>query len=313
MAPSKQRVLIDTDPGIDDAMALLLAVASPELDIVAVTTVAGNNPDVALMTHNALALLALAGREDIPVAEGARHALTNRRPPVGAHVHGKNALGDAEIAPSPRHAEAESAAELIVQHARAGLDVLITLAPLTNLALALERCPELPTLVPHCSMMGGAIVVPGNATPTAESNILNDPEAAKIVFGAWPAILMAGLDITRQVPVGEAFLNRLRNLGNEAGIFLHAASQHYLRFYRDKGESGMHMHDVHAVMVLLRPDIYTVREICVDVETKGELTRGQTVADWNGHWGRAPQTRMLFEVDAAAFVEEYIARIATLP
>ncbi len=313
MAPPKQRVLIDTDPGIDDAMALLLAAASPELDIVAVTTVAGNNPDVALMTHNALALLALAGREDIPVAEGARHALTNRRPPVGAQVHGKNALGDAEIAPSPRHAEVETPPAFLVPPPRRGLDPFIPLPPPPPPALALQLCPELPTLVPRCSMMGGAITVPGNATPPAEANILNDPEASKIVFGAWPAILLAGLDITRQVPVGEAFLNRLRNIGNVAGLFLHAASQHYLRFYRDKGESGMHMHDVHAVMVLLRPDIYTVREVCVDVETKGELTRGQTVADWNGHWGRAPQTGMLFEVDAAAFVEEYIARIATLP
>jgi purine nucleosidase len=255
MAVSNQRILIDTDPGVDDAMALLLAAASPELDIVGVTTVAGNNPDVALMTHNALALLALAGRGDIPVAQGAAHSLENRRPPVGANVHGKNALGDAKIASSPRKVETQGAAEMIVEKARGGLHAIVTLAPLTNLALALRACPELPRIAPQLSLMGGALVAPGNATPTAESNILNDPEAAKVVFGAWPAILMAGLDITRQAPVGDDFLNRLRDQGNAAGRFLHAASQHYLRFYRGKGESGMHLHDVHAIMVLVRPDI----------------------------------------------------------
>ncbi len=313
MPPPKQRVLIDTDPGIDDAMALLLAVASPELEIVGVTTVAGNNPNVALMTHNALALLAMAGRDDIPVAQGAAHSLTNRRLPVGADVHGKNALGGAEIAPSPRKAEAQSAAEMIVQQARAGLDALVALAPLTNLALALELWPGLPQGVPRVSMMGGALTVPGNATPTAEANILNDPEAAKVVFDAWPRILMAGLDVTRQVVVDDDYLKQLRSLGNQAGRFLHQASQHYLRFYQQNGEAGLHMHDVHAIMVLLRPDIYTVRQVCVDVETQGNLTRGQTVADWKNHWQRAPQTAMLCEVDAAAFLEEFTTRIAALP
>ncbi len=313
MPQPKQRILIDTDPGIDDAMALLLALASPELEVVAVTTVAGNNPDVRLMTHNALALLALGGRDDIPVAQGAAHSLTNRRLPVGADVHGANALGGAVIAPSPRRAVAESAAEFIVQHARAGLDALVTLAPLTNLALALDLCPELAQLAPRMSMMGGALAVPGNATPTAEANILNDPEAARRVFAAWPAITMAGLDITRQVVIGDAYLQRLRDVGNRAGVFLHASSQHYLNFYHSKGEAGLHMHDVHAIMALVRPDLYTVQQVCVDVETTGELTRGQTVADWRGHWQRAPQTSMLFAVDAAAFMEEYARRIATLP
>lgn len=313
MAKAKQRILIDTDPGIDDAMALLLAAASPELEIAAVTTVAGNNPDVALLTRNALALLAMAGREDVPVAMGASQALARPRLPVGANVHGENGLGGAQIAPSPRTALPQSAAELIVQQARVGLDTLVTLAPLTNLALALGLCPDLPTLVPHLSMMGGAVTVPGNATPVAESNMLNDPEAARLIFDAWPTILMAGLDVTRHVPVGDRFLNRLRDLGNEAGLFLHEASQHYLAFYRSKGEEGLHMHDAHAIMVLLRPDFYTAIEVRVDVETQGELTRGETVADWRGQWGRTPQTAVMVAVEAEAFIEEYVKRIATLP
>lgn len=313
MTQPKQRVLIDTDPGIDDAMAILLAAASPELEIVAVTTVAGNNPNVQLLTRNALAILALVGRADVPVAMGAAQSLVRPRPPVGSDVHGANCLGGAEIPDSTRSALPQSAAELIVTTAHAGLDALITLAPLTNIALALGLCPELPQLVPNLAMMGGAVGIHGNATATAEANILNDPEAAQRIFGAWPAIQMAGLDVTGQVAVAEPFLNRLRDLGNASGRFLHAASQHYLNFYRTKGRDGLHMHDAHAVMVLLRPDMYTVRAMCVDVETQGELTRGQTVGDWNHQWGRPSQTQVLIKVDADAFLEEYVKRIATLP
>ncbi len=291
MAQARKRILIDTDPGIDDAMALLLALASPELEIAAVTTVAGNNPSVDMMTRNALDLLALAGRSDIPVAGGAAMALARPRPPVGANVHGENGLGGVEIPRSPREALSQSAAELLAGQARTGLDAFVALAPLTNFALALGLCPELPALVPQLSLMGGAARVPGNATPVAEANILNDPEAAQIVFAAWPSIVMAGLDVTRRAPVGAEFLDRLRDLGNAAGLFLHKASQHYLNFYFSRGESGLHMHDVHAIMVLVRPELYTLREVRIEVETIGEFTRGQTVADWRGDWGAHPRQR----------------------
>lgn len=309
------RILIDTDPGIDDAMALLLAAASPELEIAAVTTVFGNNPNVPLLTRNALAILALAGRPEIPVAMGARRPLAPSGEILGKAVHGDNGLGGATI-PEPASApSALAAAELIVSLARthSGDLTLVTLAPLTNIALALALAPDLATHVSHLSMMGGAATVPGNATPAAEANILNDPEAAHTVFQSGLAITMSGLDVTSKVTVSEEWLEGMRDLGNRAGAFIHAATQHYLRVYYERGERGLMMHDVHAVMALIHPEIYTMREVRIDVETHGKLTRGQTVADWRGQWGRPAQTRLLVNVDGPAFCEEFRARIATLP
>lgn len=309
------RILIDTDPGIDDAMALLLAAASPELEIACVTTVFGNNPNVPLLTRNALAILALAGRDDIPVAMGARRPLAPRGESVGKAVHGDNGLGGAAL-PEPSAAPIQDpAAARIVELATlyAGDLTLVTLAPLTNVALALALCPELPALTPHLSLMGGAATVPGNATPAAESNIYNDPEAANTVFTSGIHITMAGLDVTPRAAVDAAWLDALRDEGNRAGAFIHEAAQHYLRVYLSRGERGLVMHDVHAIMALIRPDIYTSREVRIDVETEGALTRGQTVADWRGQWGRPAQTRLLVDVDADAFREEFRRRIATLP
>ncbi|MGL4650382.1 MAG: nucleoside hydrolase, partial [Caldilineaceae bacterium] len=302
------RILIDTDPGVDDAMALLLACASPELEICGVSTVFGNNSDVPLLTRNALALLALAGRDDIPVAMGARQPLVSDSPPIGILVHGDNGLGGAEVAPSARAVAPQSAAEMIVAQAAAhsGELTLVTLAPLTNVALALGIDPLLPQRLAGVSLMGGAVTVPGNATPCAESNIYNDPEAAARLFGSGLPLTMAGLDVTRRATVDASYLDALRDLGTRCGRFLHTAAQHYLRVYLARGDEGLVMHDVHAIMVLLRPEIYTMREVRVDVECAGALTRGATVADWRGQWGRPHQTRLLVDVDAAAFRTEFL-------
>jgi inosine-uridine nucleoside N-ribohydrolase len=309
------RILIDTDPGVDDAMAILLACASPELSIAALTTVFGNNADLPLLTRNALALLHLAGRDDIPVAMGARRPLATDQPPIGIKVHGANGLGGAELPPSPQSAVATPAATLIAQMAAesAGDLTLVALAPLTNVALALLLNPALPQQVRGLSLMGGAATVPGNATPAAESNLFNDPEAGARVFASGLPITMAGLDVTRRAAVGADYLDALRDGGSRCGAFLHAAAQHYLGVYLARGEAGLVMHDVHAIMVLLRPEIYTVREVRIDVECAGTLTRGATVADWSGQWSRPPQTRLLVDVDAAAFRDEFARRIATLP
>lgn len=309
------RVLIDTDPGVDDAMALLLAAASPELEIVGVTTVFGNNRDVSLLTRNALAILELAGRSDVPVAAGAARPLVERAHPVGQSVHGDNGLGGALMSAPQRAAVEQDAATFLVEKARAcaGALTLVTLGPQTNVARARALEPSLPRLAPSLSMMGGAALVPGNCTPAAESNIYNDPEAARDTFASGAEIIMAGLDVTRKAPVGADFLDELRALGNRAGVFLHAAAQHYLRFYLARGEPGLVMHDVHAIMVLLRPEIYTTRRVCIDVETEGRLTLGATVADLEGHWGRTPQTTLLVDVDAAEFRSEFKRRIARLP
>lgn len=310
------KILIDTDPGIDDAMAILLAAASPELEIVGVTTVFGNNPDLPLLTRNALALLHLAGRDDVPVAAGAAVGLNPRAEPGGKAVHGDNGLGGAEIAPATRAAEEVGADTFIAEACRKHGEslTLVTLAPLTNIANALALDPALPAYTPNLSMMGGAATRPGNITPTAEANIYNDPEAARIVFNSGFQITMAGLDVTHKAAVSSDYIDALRDLGNAAGRFLHDTCQEYLKMYLRWGEDGLVMHDVHAVMVLLRPDIYQFRRVYMDVETEGELTRGATIPDWRGQWeGKSPQTTLLLEVDADEFRREFITRIATLP
>jgi inosine-uridine nucleoside N-ribohydrolase len=310
------KILIDTDPGIDDAMAILLAAASPELEIVGVTTVFGNNPDVPLLTRNALGLLHLAGRDDVPVAQGALGALRQLREPSGKDVHGDNGLGGAPLDDSPRRAETAPADQCIVDLCRRHRDALtlVTLAPLTNIANALAIDPHLATMTPKLSMMGGAAMRPGNTTPTAEANILNDPEAARITFNAGFDITMAGLDVTHKAWVSGDYIDALCDLGNRAGNFLHAACQSYLKLYLQWGEEGLVMHDVHAIMVLLRPDIYQFRRVYMDVETEGELTRGMTVPDWRNQWqDKTPQTTVLLDVDADEFRREFIQRIAKLP
>ncbi len=309
------RILIDTDPGVDDAMALLLAVASPELDVLGVTTVFGNGADVSTMSRNALAVLSLAGRTDIPVATGAATPLVAPYPGRGKAVHGENGLGGVAIPDSRRGPEAQPAARFIIEQCRAhaGEITLVTLAPLTNVALALRLEPRLPELVKEVVVMGGAVNVGGNITPAAEANIYNDPEAARIVFNAgWP-IVMAGMNVTCQVRVAEAYLAALAQAGNRAGRFIDAAAQAYLAFYRSEGEDGICMHDVHTIMYLIQPDLYRSTAVTVDVELQGELTRGQTVADWRNRWGRTPQTNLLTTVDAEGFKQEFRTRIARLP
>ena len=308
-------ILIDTDPGVDDAMALLLALASPELDVLGVTTVFGNSDDIRLMTANALAILALAGRDDIPVAAGSAHPLT--RPYAGrAHlVHGDNCLGGVQLPVAPRQAEPTFAAQFIVDacRARPGEITLVAVGPLTNLALALRIEPALPKLVRGVAIMGGSARASGNITPAAEFNIFADAEAARLVFGAGWEIIMAGLDVTCSPRIAEEYLDRLAAAGNRAGRFLADAFVHYLAFYRSRGFTGACMHDVHAVMALVRPELYTAERVCIDVETAGELTRGQTVADFRGLWNRPAQTRLLTGVDETIFLDEFATRIALLP
>lgn len=308
-------IVLDTDPGVDDAMALLLALASPELEVLGVTTVFGNSDDIGLMTANALAILALAGRTDIPVAAGSAHPLT--RPCAGrAHlVHGDDCLGGAVLPPSPRRAEPAFAAQFIAESCRArpGEITLVAVGPLTNLALALRIEPALPELARGVAIMGGSARAGGNITPAAEFNIFADAEAARLVFAAGWEITMAGLDVTCSPRVAEAYLERLAAAGNRAGRFLADAFVHYLAFYRSRGFSGACMHDVHAVMPLVHPEFYTHERVCIDVETTGELTRGQTVADFRGLWNRPANTRLLTAVDEPAFLEEFAARIARLP
>ncbi len=308
-----ERIIIDTDPGVDDSMAILLALASPEVQVDGLTVVFGNSDDVKMLARNACVVLELAGRTDIPVAAGATNPLVREYHGRGATVHGANGLGDIDIVEPRKQPIQQPAAQFIIEHCRAhpGEITLVTIGPLTNIALALRLEPALPRLAKRLVVMGGAVTVPGNVNPVAEANVHNDPEAARLVFNAGWEITMAGLDITLQIRMDDPYLASLKALGNQAGRFIYDITRFYIEAYRRYGYENMAVHDSTALMSIIRPDLFTSKPVYVDVETSGELTRGQTVGDWRGQYGRTPQTHLLLETDADAFREFY--RIATLP
>ena len=271
------RVIIDTDPGIDDALALLLAMRSPELKIEAITPVAGNVPlDVTL--SNTLRMVEIAGRTDIPVAAGAKAPLV-RRLVTAAYAHGDNGLGGA-IFPEPKiKPVGEPAAEFIRQMIRRhpGEVTLITLGPLTNIATALNADQKLVSMVRNLVMMGGSLSG-GNITPAAEFNIYVDPEAARIVFQSGIAVTMVGLDVTRKTSLTEEHVRVLEASQNPVSQAAAKIARSALNHNREHGFlGGPNMHDPLAVAGFLDPSILTLNKYYVDVEITGELTAGETL------------------------------------
>ena len=310
-----RRIIIDTDPGQDDAVAILLALASPEIEVLGITTVAGNVP-LALTTRNALAVLEVAGRPEIPVPAGCDAPL--RRPLVTAeHVHGRTGLDGVElpepgVAPAPGHA-----ADFIVETLRReppGTVTLCPLGPLTNVAEAFARAPEIVERVGEIVLMGGAYFEVGNITPAAEFNVYVDPEAAAAVFASGRPITVLPLDATHKVLTTPERLDRLRGLGNRAGEVVASWCGFFERFDREKyGALGAPLHDPCVIARLLRPEIFAGRHVNVEVETVSELTRGMTVADWWGVTDRAPNATFLGSADAEGFWELLLERLARLP
>jgi len=271
------RVIIDTDPGVDDALALLLAMRSPELKIEAITPVAGNVP-LELTLPNALRLVEIAGRTDIPVAAGARAPLV-RRLVTATYAHGENGLGGAVFPEPTTKPVAEPAAEYIRRIVRKYPHevTLITLGPLTNIATALNADPELASLVRGLTMMGGSLSG-GNITPAAEFNIYVDPEAARIVFQSGIPITMVGLDVTRKTSLTEDHVRVLEAAQNPVSQAAAKIGRNAINHNRERGFLvGPNMHDSLAVAAFLDPTILKWQEYYVDVETTGELTAGETL------------------------------------
>ncbi|MBN4047411.1 nucleoside hydrolase [Acidimicrobiaceae bacterium AH-315-P05] len=272
-----QKVIIDTDPGVDDAMAILMALASPEIEVLGLTTVFGNATSE-ITTSNALTLLETVGRSDIGVAVGeAKPIASDYLGPV-PQVHGTNGLGDAELSPPVASCSSESAADLIHRFAVAepGKVTLLALGPLTNLAVALKRYPGLPKLIERVVVMGGNALVPGNATPVAEANINNDPEAADLVFGAgWP-VTMVGLDVTHQINLTGAAIERITGAESAGARLLRQALPLYRNFFETMtGIDGIYLHDPSTVAYLLDPHAFTVQRWPIRVETES-FSRGKT-------------------------------------
>ena len=271
------RVVIDTDPGVDDALALLLAMRSPELKIEGITAVAGNVP-LTLTLPNALRMVEIAGRDDIPVAAGASGPLL-RRLVTATYAHGENGLGGAVFPEPKRKPVAEPAADFIRQIVRKypGEITLLTIGPLTNIAAALDSDPDLARMVRSLVMMGGSLSG-GNITPAAEFNIYVDPEAARIVFQSGIPITMVGLDVTRKTSLTDEHVRVLEAAQNPVSQAAATIARNALNHNRERGFLvGPNMHDSLAVAGFIDPSILQFQDYYVDVETTGELTAGETL------------------------------------
>jgi inosine-uridine nucleoside N-ribohydrolase len=302
-------VILDCDPGHDDAIALLLALASPELELLGVTTTYGNQT-LEKTTANALRVLELVGRTDIPVAAGAERPLT-RELVVAAHVHGESGL-DGPVLPEARAAALPEEAAAFV--ARAIRDAsrpvtLVATGPLTNVARYLAA--HGPAGIERIVVMGGAIAE-GNFTPAAEFNVWCDPEAAAAVFGSGLDVTMMGLDVTHQALLGPAVEARIREAGR-VGSFVADLNVYFTRYHRETYNwEGAPIHDAVAVAHLIRPGLVETRHRNVEVELESELCRGRTVVDLWNRTDRPPNAHVGVGIDADAFFDLLVERIASL-
>jgi len=310
----KQQIIIDTDPGQDDAIALLLAAASPELDLLGVTTVAGNVP-LALTTLNARKVLELAGRRDLPVCAGADRPLDG--PLVTAeHVHGDTGLNGVELPEPTLPLDPRHAADFIVQTLRErapGTVTLCPLGPLTNIALALRRAPDIAPRIRRIVLMGGGFFEGGNVTPAAEFNLYVDPQAAHEVFSSGVPITMAPLDVTHEALTTATRIAALRALPNRVGAVVAAWMEFFERYDEQKyGQDGGPLHDPCVIAWLLAPELFQSRDCNVRIETRSELTRGMSVIDWWGVTGLAANAQVLRHIDADGFFALLTERLARL-
>jgi inosine-uridine nucleoside N-ribohydrolase len=299
------RILIDCDPGHDDAIALLLALASPEVELLGVTTVAGNQT-LDKTTANAIRVLDFVGRGEIPVAAGADRPLT-REPFVAAYVHGETGLDGPDLPPPQRDPLEQHAVDFLAD--RVAGATLVAVGPLTNVALLLARYP---TARPdRIVLMGGSIGL-GNVTPAAEFNIWADPEAAARVFAADMDLTMIGLDVTHQALLMTEDAERLRSSGR-TGRMVAELYDFFHRFHADTyGFSGSPIHDAVALASVFRPELVQTERRHVAIECASELTRGRTVVDLWRRTGEQPNADVAVGIAGRSFIELLIERLPTL-
>jgi pyrimidine-specific ribonucleoside hydrolase len=293
-------VILDVDPGHDDAVAIMMACGSPELDLLAVTTVAGN-VTLEKTTRNALRVLSLIGHTDVPVAAGAAAPLS-RPLHTAEDIHGESGLGGPEIPDASFEPDGRGAARLIADAVRSSPEpvTLIPTGPLTNIATFLREYPEMKQRIERVSLMGGSIGL-GNTTPAAEFNIYVDPEAAREVFDSGLPVTMSGLDVTHQAGAGPAERERLRSLG-EVGAVVSGLLEFFAGTYRSiYGLDSPPLHDPVAVAAVLDPHILITRPMRVDVECESDLTRGETVCDFYAVTGKPPNADVGIELDRMHF------------
>lgn len=309
------RMIIDVDPGIDDAMAIVYALRRPGIKLEALTTTFGNT-DTAISTENALRVLELLGRPDIPVARGVSRSLVHPFVRRADHVHGKNGIGDIELAAPKIKATGEHASDLIIRTAKEnpGEITLCAVGPVTNVALALTKAPEVAKLLRKIVLMGSTIFHPGilgPAAPMVDANFANDPEAAHIVLRAGAAVTLVGMDVTMTTLFSTAMMDEVRREGDDAAKTLMGMTSFYVKAYQAMypGIEGCGLHDPLAVAIAEDPSLARTERMFVDVELHGELTRGQTIADRRGTAVPLHNADVCVEVDRARFVAGFLAAI----
>lgn len=310
-----RKIIIDTDPGQDDAVAILLALASPdELQVLGITAVAGNVP-LALTQKNARIICELAGHPQTRVFAGCDAPLL-RKLVTAEHVHGKTGLDGPQMADPVMPLQDQHAVDFIIDTLRNEPPHSVTLCPLgpqTNIATAFQRAPDIIARVQQIVLMGGAYFEVGNITPAAEFNIYVDPEAADIVFKSGAPIVVMPLDVTHRALTNRARIEAFRALGNEPGRMVAEWTDFFERFDMQKyGSEGAPLHDPCVIAYLLRPDLFSGRHINVAIETQSDLTLGMTVADWWGVTDRPANALFIGSVDAQEFYDLLTDRIGRL-
>ena len=310
----KKNIIIDTDPGQDDAVAIMMALGSPEIEVLGITVVAGNVP-LNLTTRNAQIICELAGRTDIKIFAGADKPIMGDQI-TAEHAHGNSGLDGIELFEPSVALQKTHAIEFIIQtviKAPSKTISLCPIGPLTNIALALEQTPEIGKRIEQIIMMGGGYFAQGNITPSAEFNIFADPEAAAIVFASGIPITMMPLDVTQKVLANKTRVERIRAIGNKASDALAGMLSFYGRYNSKKyGNEGAPLHDPTAIAWLLKPDLFSGKLCNVEIEIDSKLTRGATVVDWWGVTDREKNTLVINSVDAEGFFELLNERLANL-
>ena len=323
-AAAARKIIFDTDPGSDDALALMLALNSPELDLRAITVVPGN-VTAEMGLENALRMVSLANRCDIPIAAGAKHPLFQKL--ITAEFwHGKNGLANIELPPSKCKVDSRFGPDLIIQliHESPHEITLVPVGPLTNIALAVEKDPSIVPLVKEVILMGGSITG-GNVNASAEANIYNDPEAAQVVFQAgWP-VTMVGLEVGDKAMLTRKHLDQLSQSHGPINDFIGGVLKYLVDLSAQFGEAGTPMYDPSAVAVAIDATLVKTQAMHVAVETQGEFTRGETVGNRRGYIERnvlhgdryviegadkvEPNVKVCVDVDADRFLQLFVSRI----
>ncbi|RCS24876.1 nucleoside hydrolase [Phyllobacterium salinisoli] len=309
-----RKIIIDTDPGQDDALAILLALASPELEIAGITAVAGNVP-LPLTETNARKICELAGKPETKIYAGAAQPLM-RKLVTAEHVHGRTGLDGPDLPEPVMALQPQHAVDFIIETVLSeepGSITLCALGPLTNIALALLRAPEIAPRIREIVLMGGGFFEGGNITPAAEFNIYVDPEAAKIVFASGVPIVVMPLDVTHKALTKAKRIDRYRTMGTRTGDACVALLEFFERFDEAKyGSDGGPLHDPNVIAYLLKPELYSGRYCNVEIETQSELTLGMTIIDWWGVTTRPKNALVMRDVDHNGFFDLLAERIGTL-